>query len=119
MSCRVMLIIEVMCIPHALIVMLVRTHMDIYIGVCWILLHAAVQSGHGRDWWIRGSYTDGRGPASWFIVWPSVQTQDWVKTSVLFDNDICPTILASGVSLSIIMPVPSHAEFFHKEIDCN
>ena len=60
MSWKVMLIIEVMCIPHALI-MLVRTHMDIYIGVCWILLHAAVhvQSDHGRDWWISGSYTDG------------------------------------------------------------
>ena len=49
-----MLLIEVMCIPHALI-MLVRTHMDIYtFGVCWILLHAAVQSDHGRDWWIGG-----------------------------------------------------------------
>ena len=48
MSWRVMLIIEVMCIPHALI-MLVRTHMDIYIGVCWILLHAAVQSDHRRE----------------------------------------------------------------------
>ena len=32
MSWRVMLIIEVMCIPNALI-MLVRTHMDIYICV--------------------------------------------------------------------------------------
>ena len=21
-------------------------------GVCWILLHATVQSGHGQDWWI-------------------------------------------------------------------
>ena len=31
-----------------------ETHMDIYIGVCWILLHAAVQSDHRRDWWIRG-----------------------------------------------------------------
>ena len=49
MSWRVMLIIEVMCIPHALIIMLVRTHMDIYIGVCWVLWHAAVQSDHGRD----------------------------------------------------------------------
>ena len=29
--------------------------------------------------------------------------EDWVETSVLFDNDICPTISASGVSLSIIM----------------
>ena len=48
-----MLIIELMCIPHALI-RLVRTHMDMCIGVCWILLHAAVQSDHGRDWWIRG-----------------------------------------------------------------
>ena len=42
-----------------------------------------------------------------------MKTQDWVETSVLLDNDICPTILASGVSLSIIMPVPSHTEFFH------
>ena len=50
-----------------------ETHMDIYIGVCWILLHAAVQSDHGRDWWIRGSYTDGTGPASQFIIWASVQ----------------------------------------------
>ena len=41
-----------------------------------------------------------------------MKTQDWVETSVLFDNDICSTISASGVSLSIIMPVPSHAEFF-------
>ena len=40
-----------------------------------------------------------------------MKTQDWVETSVLLDNDICPTISASGVSLSIIMPVPSHAEF--------
>ena len=31
MSWRVMLIVEVMCIPYALI-MLVRTHMDIHIG---------------------------------------------------------------------------------------
>ena len=45
-----------------------ETHMDMYIGVCWILLHAAVQSDHGRDWWIRGLYTDGRGPTSRFIV---------------------------------------------------
>ena len=34
----------------------------------------------------------------------------------ILDNNICsticPTILASGVSLSIIMLVPSHAEFF-------
>ena len=29
-------------------------------------------------------------------------TQDWVETSVLLDNDICPAISASGVSLSII-----------------
>ena len=41
-----------------------------------------------------------------------MKTQDWVETSVLLDNNICPTILASGVSLSIIMPVPSHTEFF-------
>ena len=73
MSWRVMLIIEMMCIPHALIIMLVRTHMDMYIGVCWILLHAAVQSDHGRDWWIRESYTDGRGVASRFIVLASVR----------------------------------------------
>ena len=32
-----------------------------------------------------------------------MKTQDWVKTSVLLDNSICPTILASGVSLSIII----------------
>ena len=31
-----------------------------------------------------------------------MKAQNWVKTSVLFfDNDICPTILASGVSLSV------------------
>ena len=30
----------------------------------------------------------------------------------IFDNDICPTISASGVSLSVIMQVPSHTEFF-------
>ena len=34
-----------------------------------------------------------------------MKTQDWVKTSVLFDNDICPTISASGVSLLIIIHV--------------
>ena len=46
-----------------------------------------------------------------------MKTQDWVETSVyFFDNDICPTILASGVSLSVIMLVPSHAEFFHRKI---
>ena len=45
---RVILLIKVMCIPHALIIMLARTHMDIYIGVCWILLHAAVQSARSR-----------------------------------------------------------------------
>ena len=32
----------------------------------------------------------------------TMKTQDWAETSVLLDNDICPTILASGVSLSII-----------------
>ena len=32
-----------------------------------------------------------------------MKTKDWVETSVLLDNDICPMILASGVSLSIIM----------------
>ena len=31
------------------------------------------------------------------------KTQDWVETSVFFDNNICPTISASGVSLSIII----------------
>ena len=31
-----------------------------------------------------------------------MKTQDWVEMSVLFDNNICPTISASGVSLSII-----------------
>ena len=42
-----------------------------------------------------------------------MKTQDWVETSVyFFDNDICPTISASGVSLSVVMLVPSHAEFF-------
>ena len=41
-----------------------------------------------------------------------MKTQDWAETSVLFDNDIYPTISASGVSLLIIMPVPSHTEFF-------
>ena len=50
-----------------------ETHMDIYIGVCWILLHAVVQSDYEWDWWIRGSYTDGRGPTSRFIVWASVR----------------------------------------------
>ena len=30
-----------------------------------------------------------------------MKTQDWVETSLLFDNDICPMISASGVSLSI------------------
>ena len=33
-----------------------------------------------------------------------IKTQDCVETSVLFDNDICPTISASGVSLSITIP---------------
>ena len=42
-----------------------------------------------------------------------MKTQDWVEMSVLFDNDICPMISASVVSLSIIMLVPSHAEFSH------
>ena len=42
-----------------------------------------------------------------------MKTQVWVETPVLFDNNICPTISGSGVSLSIIMPVSSHAEFFH------
>ena len=32
-----------------------------------------------------------------------MKTQDWVETSVFFDNDICPSISASGVSLSVIM----------------
>ena len=32
-----------------------------------------------------------------------MKTQDWVETSVLLDNDICPTISASGVFLSIII----------------
>ena len=32
-----------------------------------------------------------------------MKTQDWVETSVLLDNDICPTISASGVSLLIII----------------
>ena len=32
-----------------------------------------------------------------------MKTQDWVETSVLLDNDICPTISASGVSLSITL----------------
>ena len=32
-----------------------------------------------------------------------MKTQDWSETSVLLDNDICPTISASGVSLSIII----------------
>ena len=45
------------------------------------------------------------------IFFGEMQMAAWVKTSVLLD-DICPTISASGVSLSIIMPVPSHAEFF-------
>ena len=31
-----------------------------------------------------------------------MKTQDWVEMSILFDNNICPTILASGVTLSII-----------------
>ena len=42
-----------------------------------------------------------------------MKTQDMVETSVYsFDNDNCPRISASGVSLSVIMLVPSHAEFF-------
>ena len=41
-----------------------------------------------------------------------MKTQDWAETSVLLDNNICSTILAIGVSLLIIMPVPSHAKFF-------
>ena len=58
---------------------LIRTHIITwtYIGICWVLLddklYAAVQSDHGWDRWIRGSYTDGRGPASQFIVWPTVR----------------------------------------------
>ena len=34
-----------------------------------------------------------------------MKTQDWVETSILLDNGICPTISASGVSLSIIIVV--------------
>ena len=34
-----------------------------------------------------------------------MKTQDWVETSVFFDDDICPTISASGVSLSVIILV--------------
>ena len=34
-----------------------------------------------------------------------MKTQDWVKTSAFFDDDICPTISASGVSLSVIILV--------------
>ena len=30
----------------------------------------------------------------------------------IFNNDICPTISASGAPVSVIMLVPSHAEFF-------
>ena len=44
-----------------------------------------------------------------------MKTQDRVEMSVFFDNNICPTISASGVSLSVIMLVPSHAEFFEKK----
>ena len=32
-----------------------------------------------------------------------MKTQDWVEMSVFFDNDICPMISASGVSLSVII----------------
>ena len=42
-----------------------------------------------------------------------MKTQDWVEASVYsVTKDICPTISASGVSLSVIMLLPSHAEFF-------
>ena len=63
---------------------------------------------------------------SWVFVSVSVsvsftlmKTQDWVEMSVLLYNDICPTISANRVSLSIIMPVPSHAEFFQMLIGAN
>ena len=47
-----------------------------------------------------------------------MKTQDWVKTSVLFfDNDICPTILASGVSLLVIISVIRQRK--KKKIDKN
>ena len=32
-----------------------------------------------------------------------MKTQDWVEMFVFFDNVICPTISASGVSLLVIM----------------
>ena len=45
-------------------------------GIYWVLLnsklHSVLQFVRGWDLWIRGSYTDGWGPASWFIVWHSV-----------------------------------------------
>ena len=40
-----------------------------------------------------------------------MKTQDWVETSVFFD-DICPTISASGVSLSVIILV------YHRCVVC-
>ena len=47
-----------------------------------------------------------------------MKTQDWVKTSVLFfDNDICLTISASGVSLSVIISVIRQRK--KKKIDKN
>ena len=78
------------------------------------------QSDHRQDQWIRGLYTDGRGPDPMHFSGSSdlvryltlIRTQDWAKTSVFFDDDICPMILASEVSLLIIMLVPSRAEFF-------
>ena len=48
-----MLIIEVMCITSCTNNVDENTHGHTF-GVCWILLHAAVQSGHGQGWWIGG-----------------------------------------------------------------
>ena len=69
-----MLIIEVMCIPHALI-MLVRIHMDIYIGV-WLDTIACSSIVRSRT----GLVDQG--------VVSSVLDQDWVETSVLFSLSI-------------------------------
>ena len=63
--------IDVICIPHAyLIIMLVRTHMDIHLVSVgyYCMQQYAVRSRTGLvNWW---------------------KSQDWVETSVLFDNDI-------------------------------
>ena len=67
-----MLIIEVMCIPHALIIMFVKhTWTYTLVSVGYYCSSSTVRSRTGLV--DQGSYTDGRGPTSRFIVWASVR----------------------------------------------